>query len=483
MKQILLLLLLSILGFLPMHSQKSINTSTGEISSNLSPATATRIVTEKADGFIVTYNIPEANITPDAIFQDCDVWTIRGFLNNNTSGEPTKSYTRYEAALLTIFGDPSLDLRIHNPKIPAISINTNPINGNKSIITEDDVLITFYDSNHNYSYTYKGSVEMTREQYREMSKMTALAHGPGYKPTSVFLTPTLFSSPQHDNSMVREDRYWTYHSDFNDSMEPSTDINLTVGFRGSMEVDGKDYSKCLVWRGGTEMDENTGTLLCLMREEDGRIYARYDNMAAVRESESGIDFLMTGPTMINFDDPDETTEDEHLIFDFNIKEGETLFSNPEAFGERGFKVMNVVDTKYDGKPIKKWELDKYSYYENVGDEIGLLPFPDSWPICYCCREYRLTGVYDAANNLLFDPLKIAASTKATEREEFNVAVQNNVLSVKGCRSEYIELYNTSGALIWKAKTPKGTASTSTDAFLPGVYVVRNGTDSAKIVIH
>lgn len=89
-----------------------------------------------------------------------------------------------------------------------------------------------------------------------------------------------------ENRVVREDRTWRYYSALNCNMEPSQDIYLDVRFSGTTEIDGMEYSNCYVWKEEEEFSEENAILIAYMREENGKVYARYilgiDNIAYER---------------------------------------------------------------------------------------------------------------------------------------------------------------------------------------------------------
>ena len=132
-------------------------------------------------------------------------------------------------------------------------------------------------------------------------------------------------------------------------MEPSQDIYLDVRFSGTTEIDGMEYSNCYVWKEEEEFSEENAILIAYMREENGKVYARYipgiDNIAYER----GIDIMPYAPMMDDFShDTEVLYKEDVLLFDPYLNEGDVLLSTENNSESDVFKVVDVTEVECYG---------------------------------------------------------------------------------------------------------------------------------------
>lgn len=227
-----------------------------------------------------------------------------------------------------------------------------------------------------------------------------------------------------ENRVVREDRTWRYYSALNCNMEPSQDIYLDVRFSGTTEIDGMEYSNCYVWKEEEEFSEENAILIAYMREENGKVYARYipgiDNIAYER----GIDIMPYAPMMDDFShDTEVLYKEDVLLFDPYLNEGDVLLSTENNSESDVFKVVDVTEVECYGITRKAWTLKKddnlnrnYRFFEGIGDGIGLLPMPGAVTISYGAYSWELVEVIDENGNPLFAPSKMTTGVENVGEE-------------------------------------------------------------------
>ena len=227
-----------------------------------------------------------------------------------------------------------------------------------------------------------------------------------------------------ENQIVREDRIWRYYSKYNCNMNPSQDIYLDVRLSGTTEIDGVEYYNCYVWKESDEFSEDNAVLIAYMREENGKVYARYIPDSDETAFDKGIDIIPYAPMMDNFSHNFDTLcKMDVLLFDTNLNVGDKLVSTE---GNSDSDVFNVVETSYYGcfgVNRKAWNLVKddnvskgYNFCEGVGDFTGLLPMPGAASISYGVYPWELVEMIDEKGNPLFAPSKMTTGVENVGEE-------------------------------------------------------------------
>lgn len=247
------------------------------------------------------------------------------------------------------------------------------------------------------------------------------------------------SSRKAENRIIREDRIWTYHNDFCGTMEPSQNININIRFSGTTEIKGKTYHNCYAYKAENEFLEAECPIIAYMREEGNKVYAYYqlfDNFNFENDilNQYGIDIMSNCPTT---KDDFGCENCERMIFDFNLKKGETLwFNRDEIDSDLAYLyVEDVFDTEYDGNIFLTQEytpLGTYTVYEGVGPFIGLLPYPGAVSMDYGHDVYHLQRMTDLDGKILFEYEK-RADSRIIDDEYTSPIVESRYYDMQGRR--------------------------------------------------
>lgn len=220
-----------------------------------------------------------------------------------------------------------------------------------------------------------------------------------------------------ENQVVREGKIWRYYSYFNGFMTPSYDIYVDVCLSGTTEIDGKEYLNCYVWKTEDEFSVESAALIAYMREEDGKVYVRYVPYADAVAMDKGISIIPYAPMMdIVIHRWEDVCKSDILLFDSNLKEGDVLRSSDDDTVCREFTVRRIDEIDCLGKTYERtwlWNTwGDYSFYEGIGDIVGLLPLPGSIPITYSEYAWDLVEVLDNNGNVIFDSSKIGSGVES-----------------------------------------------------------------------
>lgn len=343
---------------------------------------------------------------------DLDIVAKTKVANAFPNNEMNKDFKEYEISMLTLFGDPSMNIYLTTPKRINASVS---IKNNKLYVSSDpNAIITIFNRNTGEVANHKGSISGD-ELPTDYTALTLCVHKPGYLPyVKDMVKLAKKPSAETENKLVREDRIWTYYQEFCGTMKPSEDILLNVKFSGTTDINGKTYFNCYAWKAENEFSESECPIIAYMREEDNKVYAYYPflgNSSLAPEEEIlekyGIDIMPTSPSLMAEDYP--YTDCERMIFDFNLNEGDKMwFNKDEIQTEKSFlTITDVYDTEWDGNIFHTQKYDggyfmtPYRAFEGVGAEFGLLPYPGAFPICYCHSGYLLIKMSDTDLNTLF----------------------------------------------------------------------------------
>ena len=352
---------------------------------------------------------------------DCFAKTM--VANSFPNNEYNQGYKKYEIAMLTLFGDPSMHIYLNKPT--QVQASASIQNGKLYVTVPDGVTVSVYNKATNSVINKKGSVSGLSLP-SDYSTIIVSAHLPGSLPYVVDLNKL---SPKREAAaspeIVREDRIWTYYQEFNGQMDPSDDIYVNVRFSGTTEIDGKTYHNCYAWKDGTEFSESDAPVIAYMREEDGKVYAYYhymDDPSILQNvlDKYGIDMMPDCPVTFAWTDtPDRNYE--RLLFDFNLKEGDELwFNRDELDTDKGYMILEGInDIEFEGENVTEYKYRNgiwdYNVFRGLGSPVGLLPFPGAMPLCYCKTGYNLVRVTDLEKDILFaTPLSVDDVAESAE---------------------------------------------------------------------
>lgn len=281
-----------------------------------------------------------------------------------------------------------------------------------------------------------------------------------------------------------------------------------TNFQGTVEIDGKEYHRLVEedetwwWYGCDEADiapaENkTGRVIALIREENGRLYAR----ATADEYSYTLSF-----------DKEDPGNSDVLLCDFNAATGSYMdgagYLIFEAFGGHLLQGGYLQKTRYivsstgyvniNGSRRKFVELSipgGYSrvvatYTEGIGCDnwVFMRPVLDM-SMGFFLQVELLNGIYDAAGNRIYGDWKYGVpqlwGVDKTAEDNCNITYENGVLTGSGKDETVIKVFNTCGLPVGSAKG-LGTASFATDVLTPGTYVAtvsdRQHTRNFKFVV-
>lgn len=233
-------------------------------------------------------------------------------------------------------------------------------------------------------------------------------------------------SPEMENEMVREGLTWKYYTERNRYMEPQNDIELNLAFYGTTTIDDKEYYNCYVWKATEEFSEVGAALIAHMREEDRKIYVRYQPDADKIAYEKGIDIIPYAPMMdITYQSFENMAKKDVLLYDFNLGIDETLYSTgQDDRGSRNFVVKGISEVECNGVVRKLWDMKgigavegrTYNYYEGIGSADGLLPLPGAWDDNWYCNNehWELVDVIDENGESIFSVAQLPGSVNTVD---------------------------------------------------------------------
>lgn len=298
-------------------------------------------------------------------------------------------------------------------------------------------------------------------------------------------------------SLVNSRYTWEYHC-VDDYTTPVGESLNKVGFRGTVEIDGKTYHKFVrfneIWWqydhrelsvSPTESTEEK--LIALIREEDGRLYAR------AQHNDYGIELIC---------DEGVTGEYDALLCDFNAAVGTTFngvgFSDGGTTGghlmaggwgdETKYKVSNSGYMNVNGRELKfveitmeEYGMEVETYVESIGAIDGVL----IRPVCYLIPGMNihyegLNGVYDAAGNKIFGEWRSSVpkveGVADVMADGSLLTFENNILTATMNGALTLEVFNSVGT---KVLSLSGTDIITCPAttLAKGIYVAKAGNGS------
>lgn len=316
-------------------------------------------------------------------------------------------YKKYEISLLTLFGDPSMNIYLTKPK--AVKADVTIIDNKLHVTTDTDAIVTVFNRQSGEVSNWKGSV-IGVELPSDYSSLTLCIHKPGTLPyVKDMLKISKKRSITADNKLVREDRIWTYYQAWNANMNPPEDILMKVKFSGTTEINGKVYYNCYAWKAENEFSATDCPIIAYMREEENKAYAYYPaitdfSIAKDVYEKFHIDILPCCPPLksefLNY-------SCERMIFDFNLNAGDVMWLNKDEMDLENARltVEDVSAMECEGQEFLTQQysgiLEGYSAIEEVGATTGLLPFPGELTLSYGYDHFCLVEMTDINLSTIF----------------------------------------------------------------------------------
>jgi len=286
--------------------------------------------------------------------------------------------------------------------------------------------VTPTENGYRVKYSFEKAALIPDDLFSGCERWHLCFHAPGVVPVVYDLsdfTPMKKAPAASENQVVEEGKIWRYHSDFNGNMTPEWDIYVDVSLSGTTEIDGKEYLNCYVWKTENEFSKESAALIAYMREEGGKVYVRYVPDAEIIAMEKGISIIPYAPILNHFvHDWVDLCKSDILIFDSNLAVGDVLRSSEDNAICEKFTVKSIDEVECLGKTYKRQRLccdgwnDFYSFYEGIGDTIGLLPLPGAFPVTYGECHWCLAEVLDNNGNVIFAPSKIVSGVDGVSDE-------------------------------------------------------------------
>ncbi len=392
----------------------------------------------------------------------------------HVNGSDDKVY--YTQQCYNCFGDPSMRMYSSVPATINTMVNTYLVDGNTfkysfdiptgcraSVynVTQDSVIVFDY---------LKGSVTFPKDD-----EISICFTGDNMRCRQWSNVPTICpmaSRSAETNIMVREDRIWEHaindRSIWNEWFEGTTTIN------------GKTYHN-LHLREIKPDNTQREFVVAYMREDQGKVY-----MIASKLSYE--DLVIFGTAYF------KNYEDELLVYDFNLTEGDTMHlteaSSPSndllPFG--GFEIQNnqkitkKYNVEYNGNIFEAFEVtlnyinaskNSFDIIKGVGGTTSVMCFPvlyNEFDTSYgTVLNVRL---YDSEKNLLFDNRYAKNLSAADVEADGGVSVEGGCVRVgqagADCR---VDIYDTCGSLV-RSNLGEACSETSLEGLARGVYIVR-----------
>jgi hypothetical protein len=410
-----------------------------------------KTVTETENGYRVRYEFKKALILPDDVYSACDVWKFDGFF---TSGAPSMPMYPYASDSFTIPTGCVASIQVVDEEwlleesAPApgrlplcVSDTIGYSKSNVSPVRTD--LVGWYPTNSvidNGTHSYKGidivNIGISPVQFDCVEGTAKVCKTLEYEISfskalsSSTETSSMAKNKISENGLVKEDRIWKYYSDGfcninskNDSDPDNEELErmyLNLKFSGITNIDDKDYYNCYVWKDDQDFNESTAILIAYMREDNGKVYARYIPDAINLASDNDIELSPTSPVMDTmFDDIKVVSQYDVLVYDNSLSVGDCFYTLPEdSEYSHKMEVCKLTDEECLGRQYKVWTIkrtDLYNrymyYYENIGDIYGLIPFPSPIPYYYSFNQWDLEKVVDLDGNVIFETSKITSGVK------------------------------------------------------------------------
>lgn len=285
----------------------------------------------------------------------------------------------------------------------------------------------------------------------------------------------LASRSTEANIMVREDRIWEH------IIEDGSKWN--EWFEGTTVINGKTYHNLHIRE--TEADGTQQEfIVAYMHEDQGKVYM----MAAKLKPEQCR--IFGSASFRNY-------EEELLIYDFNLKDGDKMFmtEDPSVLAKHSIwpdllqecqneqYITNQYALEYKGSIFDAYEVtliyayngEKTSYQviEGVGGNESALCFP-ALHNEFDCAEGTVIRVklYDSDHNLLFDSWNVKYLSAADVEADGGVSVEGGCVRVDQAGADCrVDIYDTCGSLV-RSNLGEACSETSLEGLARGVYIVR-----------
>lgn len=379
------------------------------------------IINSQSDGVAI---IPQAGINSVTELGSLRNLAIMKMNELFPSTTESNRYKYYHDCIFTLFGDPSMHVQTSSPISIAPSVQYDGCV--VTVTAPSDYIISFSSSESNKVENFSRNVTYTLPDNN--LAITLCVHKPGKAPyIKTFAKSMKVSrSPEMENEMVREGLTWKYYTERNRYMEPQNDIELNLAFYGTTTIDDKEYYNCYVWKATEEFSEVGAALIAHMREEDRKIYVRYQPDADKIAYEKGIDIIPYAPMMdITYQSFENMAKKDVLLYDFNLGIDETLYSTgQDDRGSRNFVVKGISEVECNGVVRKLWDMKgigavegrTYNYYEGIGSADGLLPLPGAWDDNWYCNNehWELVDVIDENGESIFSVAQLPGSVNTVD---------------------------------------------------------------------
>ncbi len=372
------------------------------------------------DREIITPGPIHDEITELGLLHRMAVTYMLDMLPDNAS---TSGYKRYEAGMLTLFGDPSMHINLTQPKAEYHNI-TQTLKGEVRI--DSPYIVTLHNIKTGVVVNYNRAITLMPPS--DASDWYICIHTPGIVPVVCNLgdIAPVKARATSANQVVEEGKVWRYHSDFNIDMTPSEDIYVDVCLSGVTEIDGKEYLDCYVWKTENGFSEESAALIAHMREEGGKVYVRYVPDANLIAKEKGIYIIPYAPMLNLFRyDWEDFCKSDILLFDSNLTVGDMLRSSEDDTICEEFTVRSIDEVECLGKTYANqwlWSTwGSYWFIEGIGDTMGLLPLPGASPISYSQDPWFLVKVLDRDGNVIFDTDSMVSGVESVSDEAIVVS--------------------------------------------------------------
>ncbi|MCM1142419.1 MAG: C25 family cysteine peptidase [Muribaculum sp.] len=339
-------------------------------------------------------------------------------------------YLDAEAAMFTLFGDPSMNMYLEKPTQHKSIVSNN--GSSYSISVPSPYVVTTYDKKTGINMNYSGTAIFNLPS--DPSQFYICVHAPGKKP--YIIEPSSIrkaaQNTSDENQLVREDRLWKYFSYGNLFMEPTSDIYVNLRFDGTTEIDGKTYYNCCVWQQGKEYNEENVALIAYMREENGDVFVRYIPDILLSTTVKGI-YLLPYPVVFPFYSTEEEfykyAEEEYLLYKPGLSVGESFFTtDDETVVNRKFEVSHKDEVECNGvyRDLLDYKSEYriwYNYLEGIGSLYGFLPFANTQTRFLSDYEWDLIEVYDSTGLRIFS---VEDSTLSIDRVQGDSEIEGTI---------------------------------------------------------
>lgn len=267
-------------------------------------------------------------------------------------------------------------------------------------------------------------------------------------------------------TMVREGVEWGYV--FSHSFPPGVEY-YRLQLKGDTVINDKTYKRCYAYQTAT-LDTATATLHGFLREEDKKVYFIPNS-----DEEVTVGWLLMKDQYNSI-----YGDEERMIYDFNLNEGDTYDSM------LSINIMEISFVEVDGKMRKFFHAqdqyhDAYPFLEGTGVVWGYgeLAYPfalqpaNGSDVQFNFERNVADGriVYKSEEFDDRDPTCSGVAATTMQAPAITITVAGKTVTASGNGSITTTIHDINGRTVATAQSADGSLTVDMAGFTPGIYIV------------